>query len=155
MAKAAAKKARSKYVNPANGFALFKPTTAFSFKGADKAVSGDVPAVTVTSKKGDHQLVVLVMPPLSPQLQQVLTVKMAEQLAASLEEGKVAKPIPMQRPDKRVCYQVPFAGGDNQGVVCSVAAGKKIFLSISGFPRGAPTRTAEDLLFVQFALLVC
>jgi hypothetical protein len=153
MAKAKAK--HELYVDEQNGFTLFKPATPLLFEPAEGTPAADAPVLTVASKKGDLELAVLLGPPLSPQLQQVMTEKLAANVAGTLPDGYASKKARrFDRPDQRSCYQVPFTGKKHQGLVVSVAGGKKTFLLVSTFPAGLRSAAVTDLMFVQLSLMV-
>ncbi|MBI3182757.1 MAG: hypothetical protein HYZ28_11520 [Myxococcales bacterium] len=142
-----------RYVDEKHGFALFKPPSPFKFAPAKGALRPDTPALRVASSKQKVELAVILGPELAPEAQEAMTSKMAAQLASSVG-GKSGTLRRMPRPDKRLCFRMPYVSKKANGVVVSVAGEGRTYVVVSSFPAKSRSAAVQDALFMQLALMV-
>lgn len=146
--------ASKRYVDERHGFSLARTGASFEYQAAPGKTGPDTPVVTVRSPSGEHELIVLLAPPLPAKLQESTTFQVAGRVAAMVQDGRTSQPVPLERPDRRACFRVSYASATHQGAVVSVAGEERTYLLISSFPLGESSRAVQDLLFIQLGLVV-
>ena len=145
--------APGRYRDEKHGFSLPR-LNHFDYEPAKSPIKPATPLVTVGIAAKKLELVVLSGAPLSPQMQEAATEKLAASAAKALRDGRASGTKPVVRPDKRASFRAAYAGKKHRGFVVSVAGERRTFLVVSAFPTSEPTPEVEDLVFIQLSLAV-
>lgn len=136
---------------PEHGFSLARSKY---FTYSELPVKPGGPVVHIASGDGKAECHVLLGPLVSTQEQEAGTLETGQELGALLAQGLVGKVLPIDRPDRRVCYRVSLTSRARDGMVVSVAGEACTFLLLGTFPARRDTPVVRDLLEVLVGLRV-